>query len=99
MVDLPAGFAARLAARCLIGPLTEAESSAYVVSRLEAAGSRAPLFSQQALTALHHASDGIPRRLNHLADMALLIGYAKDLLVVDDATVNIAAREFHCEAA
>jgi MSHA biogenesis protein MshM len=99
MLDLPAGFAARLAARCLLGPLTEAESSAYVVGRLAAAGSPSPLFSQQALTALHHAADGIPRRLNRLADMALLIGYAKDLLVVDDAIVNIAAREFQREAA
>jgi MSHA biogenesis protein MshM len=99
MLDLPAGFAARLAARCLLGPLTDAESPAYVVGRLAAAGSPAPLFSQQALIALHHAADGIPRRLNRLADMALLIAYAKDLLVVDDAIVNIAAREFHHEAA
>jgi hypothetical protein len=31
--------------------------------------------------------------------MALLIGYAKDLLLVDDAIVAIAAREFHSDAA
>ena len=64
-----------------------------------AAGSPSSLFSQDALTALHRAADGIPRRLNRLADLALLIAYAKDLLVVDDAIVRIAAREFHREAA
>ena len=99
MLDLPTGFAARLAARCLLGPSTETESSAYILGRLAAAGSPAPLFSQQALTALHHAADGVPRRLNRLADMALLIAYAKDVFVVDDAIVSIAAREFHGEAA
>jgi type II secretory pathway predicted ATPase ExeA len=99
MLDLPAGFAARLAARCLLGPLTEGESSAYVLGRLAAAGTAVCLFSPQALTALYHAADGVPRRLNRLADMALLIAYAKDLLLVDDAIVQIAAREFHREAA
>ena len=99
MLDLPAGFAARLAVRCLLGPLSETESSAYVLGRLAASGSPSSLFSQQALAALHHAADGVPRRLNRLADMALLIAYAKDLRVVDDAIVHIAAREFHHEAA
>jgi type II secretory pathway predicted ATPase ExeA len=99
LLDLPASFATRLAARCLLSPLTEAESSAYIVSRLAAAGNPDPLFSPSALTALHRAADGIPRRLNRLADMALLVAYAKDLFVVDDTIVNIAAREFYGEAA
>jgi type II secretory pathway predicted ATPase ExeA len=99
LLELPTGFTARLAAQCLLDPLTEVESSAYVVGRLAAAGSTDPLFSSSALAALHGAADGIPRRLNRLADMALLIAYAKDLLVVDETIVNIAAREFQREAA
>ena len=94
MLDLPNGLADRLAARCFLGPFTEDESSAYVVGRLATAGARDPLFTQGALKSLHHAANGIPRRLNRLADLALLIAYAQDLPLVADPIVTIAAREF-----
>ena len=94
-----AGLADRLAARCLLGPLAEAESSTYVLGRLAAAGASAPLFSHDALTALHRAADGLPRRLNRLADLALLIAYAQDLATADASVVAIAAREFNRDLA
>jgi type II secretory pathway predicted ATPase ExeA len=94
LLDLPPSLADRLAARCLLAPLTRAESSTYILGRLAAAGATDPLFSQDALTALHLAGGGLPRRLNRLADLALLIAYAQDLPLVDDRTVAIAAREF-----
>ncbi len=37
---------------------------------------------------------GLPRRLNRLADLALLIAYAQELVTVDVSVVSIAAREF-----
>jgi type II secretory pathway predicted ATPase ExeA len=97
LFDLPNDLADRLAARCLAGPLSEAESSAYVLGRLAAAGARAeiPLFSPAALSELYLAAGGLPRRLNRLADLALLIAYAQDLPLVDEPTIVIAAREFH----
>jgi type II secretory pathway predicted ATPase ExeA len=95
LLDLPPGLADRLTARCLAGPLTETESSRYVLGRLEAAGARSPLFSPAALTALHHAGSGLPRRLNRLADLALLVAYAQDLPIADDHTIAIVAREFN----
>jgi type II secretory pathway predicted ATPase ExeA len=94
LLDLPPGLADRLTARCLAGPLTETESSTYILARLAAAGAQSPLFSPDALIALHHAGSGLPRRLNRLADLALLIAYAQDLPLADDRTVAIAAREF-----
>jgi type II secretory pathway predicted ATPase ExeA len=70
LLELPPGLADRLAARCLLPPLTETESSTYVLGRLENAGARLPLFSPDALIALHRAANGLPRHLNHLADLA-----------------------------
>ncbi len=99
LLELPPGLADRLAARCLLGPLTEAESASYVVGRLGNAGARAQLFTPAALAALHHASSGLPRRLNRLADLALLIAYAQDQNIADHATIAIAAREFHSDVA
>jgi type II secretory pathway predicted ATPase ExeA len=95
LLDLPPSLADRLTARCLVGPLTEAETSTYVLGRLAAAGARSTLFSPDALTALHHAGSGLPRRLNRLADLALLIAYSQELPLADDRTIAIAAREFN----
>ena len=50
LLDLPAGLADRLTARCLLGPLNEAESSAYIVGRLNDAGTTDPRFSERAIT-------------------------------------------------
>jgi type II secretory pathway predicted ATPase ExeA len=99
LLELPVSFTARLAVRCPIGPLTEAESSAYIIGRLTVAGNTDHRFSSSALLALHRAADGIPRRLNRLADMALLVAYAKDLLTIDDTIVDIAAHDLCRDAA
>ncbi len=98
LLQLPPGLADRLTARCLLGPLTDAESSSYVLGRLAAAGALAPLFTPDALSALHRAADGLPRRLNHLADLSLLIAYAEGHPQADSRTVAIAAREFHLDS-
>ena len=57
------------------------------------------LFSRaDALAALHRAADGLPRRLNRLADLALLIAYAEGLPRPDARAVAIAAREADLDA-
>jgi type II secretory pathway predicted ATPase ExeA len=95
---MPPGLADRLAARCALGPLTEDEAARYVLGRLAAAGAREPLFDAPALRALYLAADGLPRRLSRLADLALLIAYAREQDRPDTETVAIAAREFDPDA-
>ena len=98
--DVPPSLADRLTARCLAAPLTASESSQYIVDRLVAASASASeaarppaLFTPAALASLHYHAAGLPRRLNRLADLALLVGYAQDLAIVDTPTIAIAARE------
>jgi type II secretory pathway predicted ATPase ExeA len=93
LLRLPPGLADRLTARCLVGPLTESESADYVRGRLAAAGAREPLFTPDALALLHRTADGLPRRLNRLADLALLVAYAEGLPRPDPRAVAVAARE------
>jgi type II secretory pathway predicted ATPase ExeA len=97
MLELPPGFADRLTARSLLVPFTESESSAYVLGRLAASGATTPLFTPEALADLHRSADGLPRRLNHLSDLALLIAYAEGEPQADSRTVAIAAREFQID--
>jgi type II secretory pathway predicted ATPase ExeA len=91
---LPPALLDRLAARCSLPALTLSESVAYVAGRLAAAGASGPLFSPEALGALHLAALGVPRRLNHVADLALLIAFAEGAPTVDARAVGLAAREF-----
>ncbi len=93
LLRLPPALADRLTARCLLGPLTAAESASYVLGRLEAAGAGSPLFDPPALAELHRAADGLPRRLNRLADLALLIAYAEGIDRPGPQAVRAAARE------
>jgi type II secretory pathway predicted ATPase ExeA len=93
LLHLPPSLADRLTARALLGPLELEETSAYVLGRLALAGATHPLFDSKALRDLHLAADGIPRRLNRLADLSLLIAYAEGLDVADPRTVEVASRE------
>lgn len=93
LLRIPPGLADRLTARCLLSPLTAKESAAYLLGRLASVGATSPLFSPEALDLLHRAADGMPRRLNRLADLALLIAYAEGQAGPDPRAVSIAARE------
>jgi type II secretory pathway predicted ATPase ExeA len=93
LLKLPPALADRLTARLLVGPLEVPEAAAYVLGRLAAVGATAPLFDAEALEALALAADGLPRRLNRLADLALLVAYARGQDRVDAACVQAAAEE------
>jgi type II secretory pathway predicted ATPase ExeA len=93
LLKLPPALADRLTARLLVGPLELPEAAAYVLGRLAAAGAPFPLFDDEALEALAIAADGLPRRLNRLADLALLIAYARGQDRADAPCVQAAAEE------
>jgi type II secretory pathway predicted ATPase ExeA len=77
----------RLGAEYHLTPLSLADAGAYVRHRLKVAGAGRELFDQGALAALHEASHGIPRVLNHLASQALIEGMARGRSRVDAEVV------------
>jgi type II secretory pathway predicted ATPase ExeA len=98
VLELPDSLTERLSAHGLLGPLTEEESAAYVLGRLAAAGAMEPLFGQEALGLLHRAALGLPRRLNRLADLALLVTYVREQAQADAQAVSAAIRESSLES-
>ncbi len=86
-------LAQRVTARYHLGSLDRREIEDYVNFRLRVAGCRKPLFTKQALSQLHKSTDGIPRRINVLADHALLSAYSKTNVMVDAKCVKAAAKE------
>jgi type II secretory pathway predicted ATPase ExeA len=71
-------FAQRIGVAYHLGPLDPAETDRYLAHRLSVAGRAAPLFTDEAVAALHRLSGGVPRRLNQLAAGALLEGFARE---------------------
>lgn len=96
-LQLPPSMVDRLAARSFLGPLTEIESTTYIQARLAAAGAASALFSPNALLAIHRAALGIPRRLNLLADLSLLVAFAQRQTQVNPHIVALAAQEFQID--
>lgn len=87
-------LAQRVIARYHLGPLTAAETRQYVEHRLAVAGLQGPMpFDAAALAAIHRSTGGVPRRINLLADRALLGAYSRQRREVDRAMVARAAQE------
>jgi type II secretory pathway predicted ATPase ExeA len=90
---LPPSLADRLTARCRIAPLTLSESAAYVAGRLAIAGASRPLFDPLALAELHRVAEGLPRRLDRVADLSLLVAFAQGAIQAEVRSVLVAASE------
>jgi general secretion pathway protein A len=92
-VDRLPALACRVAVRTTLQPLTREETRPYIQHRLEAAGLREPVLSEAAMSMLWDRSHGVPRRLNQLCDLSLLVGYADGLTSLSPVEVEAAAEE------
>lgn len=86
--------AQRVIARYHLEPLGDDDVEQYVTHRLAAAGLQGPPpFDRAALRRLVHHSRGIPRRINLVADRALLGAFGSGRRLVDRRIVDRAAAE------
>lgn len=83
----------RLAVKCLLRSFKPQETAQYAQHRVHVAGGQPTLFEPQALSVLHDLTQGIPRRINRLCDLALLIGYAENRTTLDAATLQAVSEE------
>lgn len=86
-------LADRVAVRCELTAWSRHETADYVLHRLSVAGASRPLFTPEALVAVHDHSAGIPRRINRLCDLALLLGFAEEVEQVTARHVEAASQE------
>jgi type II secretory pathway predicted ATPase ExeA len=64
-------------------PLNCGETRAYLDFRIERAGGKTGLFTEEAAEMIHDCTAGIPRRINHAASLALLEGFGRGAVVID----------------
>ncbi len=80
----------RISLRYLLNPLDEQETKEMIVFRLNVAGYRSaiPLFNDEAITEIHHYTQGFPRRIAMLCHQALRVLVMEDKPSVDESVIR-----------
>jgi type II secretory pathway predicted ATPase ExeA len=82
-------FNQRIAARCYLSNLNHDETVAFIWHQLAAVGGDADaVITTDAMSAIHRASDGIPRLVNQISDHALIVGHLAGVKPITDAIVE-----------
>jgi len=86
IVNLPQ-LSQRMAVRFHLKALGELETKEYILHRLSVAGAKKAIFDEEALREIYRSSEGIPRRINTICDLALLTGFGNSLNIIDKETI------------
>lgn len=79
----------RLAVKCMLNRLLPEETVAYIQHRIRSAGAKTEeIFDEAALERIHQLSQGIPRRINRLCDLALMVGFAEERRLIDASVID-----------
>ena len=87
-LDANKQFSQRMAVRYHLDHLNEEETQKYILHRLSVSGRSESVFTQQAHKLIYAKSNGIPRRINHICDLALFSGFGKGILIIDEDVIR-----------
>ncbi len=81
-------FEQRVAIRYHLTHLTFEETVKYIGFRLKRAGLSKNVFTTEAMEKIYAYSGGIPRKINNICDMSLLIGWSQKATYVDSKIIT-----------
>ncbi len=86
----------RVSVQCMLKSFSSHDTSAYIAHRLRVAEcGRQNVYTNDALDAIHRLTDGVPRRINSLCDLSLMVGYAQELPTIDGTVIENIYAELH----
>jgi len=88
LIDSNKQFAQRIAVRCHLESLNESETKKYILHRLSISGRNQPIFTENAYKLIYKKSGGIPRRINHICDLALFTGFGKEVSTIGEDIIK-----------
>jgi type II secretory pathway predicted ATPase ExeA len=71
-------------------PWDELDTTGYLQLAQVEGGCQQPLFDDEALAEIHRLAEGVPRRVNRLADYALLVGASAESEIINAETIRAA---------
>jgi type II secretory pathway predicted ATPase ExeA len=96
-VDLNKPLAQRIAMRAHLGPFGLEDTDAYVKHRIATAGATRKIVADRAFELIHDLSGGIPRRINNICNLALLLGATRGLEIIDEMVIYDVSRTLEGE--
>ncbi|KAA5540648.1 AAA family ATPase [Roseiconus nitratireducens] len=82
-------FVQRISARCYLHPLNGEEARTYIRQAIEACGSNADeTITGQAMSAIFHATSGVPRLINQIMTEAIDCAAEMDESTIDEHTID-----------
>jgi general secretion pathway protein A len=96
-IDRIPQFKQRLAIKYHLDTLSCDETAAYIKHRCQVAGRVEPAFSDKAISIIYNNSRGIPREINNICDLSLLIGLSKKGSIVDEGIIDEVIRDIKPE--
>jgi type II secretory pathway predicted ATPase ExeA len=77
----------RIAIRYHLNTLDDAHTATYIAHRLRMAGQPHQLFTEEAIRLVFDFTRGIPREINNICDIALLVAYSKRVKEIDERII------------
>jgi general secretion pathway protein A len=88
----------RVIATYHLGPMDAQETRTYIEHRLRTVGWRAdPRLHDDAFSAIHTFTGGVPRKINTFCDRLFLMGYLEELHEFDKSHVDVVIRDIEAE--
>ncbi|HNZ66430.1 MAG TPA: AAA family ATPase, partial [Planctomycetota bacterium] len=78
----------RIGLRCTLKAMNCRETGEYIYFRMEKAGCGREIFNAEAIKEIYTESEGIPRKINNICDLALLLGYGDNAIVIDQSLIK-----------
>jgi len=91
-------FKQRLAIKYHLSTMDLPETSEYIMHRCRIAGRVEPIFSDKAVTLIHNASRGIPREINNICDLCLVIGMGNKAQAIGEAIAQDVIKDIKPDA-
>lgn len=78
----------RIAISYHLRPLNPQDTARYIVFRLKKAGLKKVMFTREAITKIFEYTTGVPRNINNICDLSLLVSYSSQAKVIDSKIIQ-----------
>ena len=78
----------RIAIKYHLTPFDQEDTARYITFRQEKAGGKKNVFTSVAIERIYEITEGVPRKINNLCDLSLLIGFSKNGKMIDPQVIE-----------
>ncbi|MBI2470538.1 MAG: AAA family ATPase [Planctomycetes bacterium] len=78
----------RISIRYHLKPLDLKETAQYILFRLKIAGMQRNIFTKEAIEKIQEYTGGVPRKVNNICDLSLLVGFSKKVELIDSKVIQ-----------